>query len=112
MKEYADKKKVEEDAVKKAKEDADRKSEADAAAKKAEAKRQDDLTKHLTQPLFRLTQAGVQLMKDNPDLGKNGKVIYIPGLYYETKVPKPVPRSATAERAGTPVSFTWAHKAV
>ena len=23
-------------------------------------------------------------MKDNPDLGKNGKVIYIPGLYYET----------------------------
>ena len=26
----------------------------------------------------------MQLMKDNSDLGKNGKVIYIPGLYYET----------------------------
>ena len=23
-------------------------------------------------------------MKDNPNLGKNGKVIYIPGLYYES----------------------------
>ena len=74
----ADLKKAEEDLV------AQQKAAADVAAKKAEAKRQDDLTKHLTQPLYMLTQAGVQLMKDNPDLGKNGKAIYIPGLYYES----------------------------
>ena len=80
----ADQKKADEEAMKKAKEDADQKSEADAAAKKAEAKHQDDLVKQLTQPRFMLTQAGVQLMNDNPDLGKNGKVIYIPGLYYES----------------------------
>ena len=79
-------KKIKEDADKKAADDllAKEKAAADLAAKQAEAKRQDDLNKHLTQPLFMLTQAGVQMMKDNPDLGKNGKVIYIPGLYYET----------------------------
>ena len=60
------------------------KAAADAAAKKAEAKRQDDLAKHLTQPIFLLTQARVQIMKDHPDLGKIGKVIYIPGLYCES----------------------------
>ena len=65
-KEDADKKKSHEDAAQK-------KSEADATAKKAEAKSQDDLNKHMTQPVFMLTQAGVQMMKDNPDLGKNGK---------------------------------------
>ena len=59
-----------EDVAKKAKVDADQKTESDAAAKKAEAKRQDDLNKKMTQPLFMLTQAGVQFMKDNPDLGK------------------------------------------
>ena len=31
-----------------------------------------------------LTQAGLQLMKYNLHLGKNGKVIYIPGLFYES----------------------------
>ena len=31
-----------------------------------------------------LTKAGVKMLKDNPDLVTNGKVIYIPGLYYET----------------------------
>ena len=31
-----------------------------------------------------LTQAGLQFLNDNPDLGKNGKVDYIPGLYYES----------------------------
>ena len=89
-----DAKKTEEELAKKKKEDEDKKkaddllaqqkAAADLAAKKAEEKRQDDLNKHLTQPLFMLTQAGVRLMKDNPDLGKNGKVIYIPGLYYES----------------------------
>ena len=59
---------------------AQQKAAADVGPK-AEAKRQDDLNKHLTQPLYMLTQAGVQMMKDNLDLGKNGKVIYIPGLY-------------------------------
>ena len=74
------KKKTDEVAAKKAKEDADQKkkddeeaaetkSEADAATKMAEAKRQEDLHNHTTQPLFMLTQAGVQMMKDNPDLG-------------------------------------------
>ena len=87
-------KKTEEDDAKKAKEDADKKKSdeeaaqkkapEDAAAMKAEAKRQDDLNKHITQPFFMLTQGGVQFMKDNPDLGKNDKVIYIPGLYYES----------------------------
>ena len=60
------------------------KAAADPAPKKAEEKRQDDLNKHLTQPLFMLTQAGVQFMKDNRDSGKNGKVQYIPGLFYES----------------------------
>ena len=92
--EDATKTKTDEDLAKKAKADADLKkakelmayemAAADVAAKKAEAKRQQDLSKQLTHPLYMLTQAGVQMMKDNPDLGKNGKVIYIPGLYYES----------------------------
>ena len=86
----AKKPKIDENADKKTKEDADKKAAddllaqqkaaADLAAKKAEDKRQDDLNKHPTQPLFMLTQAGVKMMKDDPDLGKNGKVIFIPGL--------------------------------
>ena len=88
------KKKRDQDAAKKAKENADkkkadagaaeRKAQSDAAAKRAEAERQEDLNNHMTQPFFMLTQAGVKVMKDNPNLGKNGKVIYIPGLYYKT----------------------------
>ena len=88
----ATKKKTDQDAAKKAKEDADekaddvaaQKAEDDAARQKAEAKREEDLNTQMTQPLFMLTQAGVQFMKDNPDLGKNVKLIYIPGLYYES----------------------------
>ena len=70
----AKKTKSDEDLAKKTKEDADKKKAdeliaqqkavADLAAKKAEDKRQDDLNKHLTQPLYLLTQAGVQMMKD------------------------------------------------
>ena len=92
--EDATKKKVDEDAAKKAKEDADKKklddaagenkAEEDAAKKKAEAKRQDDLNKHMTQPLYMHSKAGDQFMKDNPDLEQNGKLIYIPGLYFES----------------------------
>ena len=92
--EDAKKTKIDEDLAKKTKEDADKKKAAEdllaqqkAAANvaaKAEAKRQDDLNKHPTQPIYMLTQAGVQMMKDNLELGRNEKVIYIPGLYYES----------------------------
>ena len=84
-KEDADQNNSDDEVAKIAKEDADKKkAEEHAAKKKAEAKRQEDLTNHLTQPIYMLTQAGVQFMKDNPDLGKNRKVVYIPGLYSET----------------------------
>ena len=81
-KDDADQKKADDELAKVAKEDADKKkAEEHAAKKKAGYKRQEDLTNHLTQTFYVLTQAGVQFMKDNPDLGKNGKVVYIPGLY-------------------------------
>ena len=84
-KDDADQKKADDELAKVAKEDADKKkAEEHAAKKKAGYKRQEDLTNHLTQTFYVLTQAGVQFMKDNPDLGKNGKVVYIPGLYYES----------------------------
>ena len=65
--EHEMKKKTDEDVAKKEKEDVDKKksdeeaaqkkSETDAAAKKEEAKRQEDLNNHMTQPLFMFTQA-------------------------------------------------------
>ena len=75
--------------LKKAKEDAEQKksddeaaqkmkAEEDAPTKKAEAKRQEDLNNHMTQPPYMLTQAQVKIMKDNPDLRLNGRVVYIP----------------------------------
>ena len=83
--EDANTKKANEDATKNTKEDAEaaqNKAEEDAAKKKAEAKRHEESSKHIIQPLYILAQAGVQFMKDNTDLGKNGMVNYIPGLYY------------------------------
>ena len=65
-------------------ETAQQKIEADAAAKKAEEKRQDDLSNHLTKPLFMLAQAGLKCMKDRPNLGKVGHAIHIKPLYYPT----------------------------
>ena len=64
----------------KTKEDAAKKKQPDedAAKKKAEYKLQEDLAKHLIQPVYMRTQAGLQFMKAKPDLGRNGKVIYIP----------------------------------
>lgn len=43
--------------------------------------RQEDLTNHMIQPLFIISQDGVQLMKDNSDLGRVGKLMYILDLY-------------------------------
>ena len=84
-KENACQKKADEDAVENDKEDADKKkAEEDAAAKKPESKRHEDLNNHMAQPLYMHIQAGHKFMKDNSDLGTNGKVVYIPGLYYET----------------------------
>ena len=85
-----------EDAEKKPAEDAKKKPTEDPAAKKkkaddeakgkkeAEVKRQEDLSNHLTKPLFMLAQAGLRVMKDRPSLAKVGKVIHIKSLYYPT----------------------------
>ena len=58
-----------------------KKTEPDAA-KKAEQTRQEDLSNHLTKPLFILAQAGLKFMNDRPNLGKVGQVIHIKPLYY------------------------------
>ena len=88
MKEEAAKeKKAEHDATKQKAENAAAKQNDDDAAKakmEAEAKRQEEVPNHLSQPLYRLTQAAVQFMKAKPELGKVGKVINFPALFYES----------------------------
>ena len=56
------------------------KADEDAAKKKADAKRQEDLTNHLIQAINMLTQAGVQFLKDKRELGKVCKLIYISAI--------------------------------
>ena len=80
--EDAGKKKAQEDAAKKAEEDAAKKANEEAKANmKAESKRQEDFKNHLIKRLYMLTQAEVQFLKDKPEFGKVGKLIYIPALY-------------------------------
>lgn len=54
-----------------------------AKAKKAvEANRPEELTQHLNQPVYMLTQAEQQLLKGKPELETLSKLSYIPSLYY------------------------------
>ena len=73
-----------EDAAKKAAEEAaalKKKADNEAkATKEAEEKRQEDLSNHLTKPLFMLAQAGAKFMRDRQNLGKVGQVIHLKQL--------------------------------
>ena len=61
------------------------KADDDAKAMNAtQEKGQEDLATHLTQTLFMLPQAGVKFLKERPQMGKNVKLVYIPGLDSES----------------------------
>ena len=87
---HAEKKKHDEDAAKKKKAvyEAAKKKKAEEVEKErkaAQEKRQEDLANHVTKLLYMLTQAGVQFMKDIPQLGKVGHLIYFAALDSELK---------------------------
>ena len=72
-------------AKKKAEEEAAwKKAEEHASKKKAEDNRQEYLANQMIQQLYMLSEAEVQFLKAKPEIGRNGKVIYIPSLYYES----------------------------